>query len=233
MQQKQTPQKARFGKPDAAGVPMQAKLPPACGGAPVRISYQPSPAPQSGGVVQCFGFGKLLKKLFCCCTRDREIPERRDGPCAVAAMRNLGWEADYRDMGIKLQSAEFGAVGTVLNTNAAFQALASVPPVMLLFLRPGEPVPFHVMYIENGDLCGVNNDCDILRDKFGMSLIAAADRREHDLARGDEQVLGGVLKVAVNTLHFNDLVPPEVKFVTRNDYFVFRQDHGLQPENDG
>ncbi len=231
-QRKQTLQKAETGKRNAAGIPMQAKLPPARGGAPVRVRYQPSPALQTGGAVQCFGLGKMLKKLFCCCMREPHM-DHGDGPCAVTAMKGLGWEPDYRDRGIMIQSQEFGAKGTVVNNDAAFQALTALQPVMLLFFRPTNPVPFHVMYIENGDLCGKNNDWAMLHDKLGMDLEAAADRHDHELEQRDEQALDGLIRVAVNTLHFNGAVPPTVKYVTRNDYLVFRRNHGLQPADGG
>lgn len=232
-QRKQTPQKAETGKRNAAGIPMQAKLPPARGGVPVRVCYQPSPALQTGGAVQCFGLGKMLKKLFCCCMRERPHMDHGDGPCAVTAMKNLGWEPDYRDRGIMIQSQEFGAEGTVVNNDAAFQALTALQPVMLLFFHSENSVPFHVMYIENGDLCGTNNDWDMLRDKFGMDLDAAADRRDHELTQGDEQVLHGLLRVAVNTLQFKADKPQTVKYVTLDNYLAFRRNHGLPPADGG
>lgn len=150
-------------------IPAQAQLQPQHLPAnEIRVPYQSS-APAGREAVQCCGFGAWLREKLCCGDGDMEIaePTRVDGPCAVAALRRLGWYAEGDADRLRIQTAAFGRLGRDLNDADTLLALGRA---MILFFYPGNDAPFHVMYTDGaGNLCGENNDPVMLMNKFGIN----------------------------------------------------------------
>ena len=161
-------QKKPVGGPNLTNIPAQTQFPPQRLPAnEIRVPYQSS-APAGREVVQCCGFGAWLREKLCCGDGDLEIaePARVDGPCAVAALRGLGWYAEGDADRLRIQTAAFGRLGRDLNDADTLLALGRA---MILFIYPGNDTPFHVMYTDGaGNLCGENNDPVMLMNKFGI-----------------------------------------------------------------
>lgn len=101
--------------------------------------------------VWCLAPGKALLRRHRNC-RATQV----DGPCAVAALRRLGWYAEGDENGLRIQTAAFGRLGREVN-NA--DTLLTLGGAMILFFYPGSDAPFHVMYTDGaGNLCGENSD---------------------------------------------------------------------------
>ena len=152
-------QKKPVGGPNLTNIPAQTQFPPQRLPAnEIRVPYQSS-APSGREVVQCRGCGG---------DGDLEIaePARVDGPCAVAALRRLGWYAEGDADRLRIQTAAFGELGREVNNADTLLALGRA---MILFFYPNRDVPFHVMYTDGaGNLCGENNDPVMLMNKFGI-----------------------------------------------------------------
>ncbi len=161
-------QKKPVGGPNLTNIPAQTQFPPQRLPAnEIRVPYQSS-APSGREVVQCRGFGAWLREKLCCGDGDLEIaePARVDGPCAVAALRRLGWYTEGDADRLRIQTAAFGRLGREVNNADTLLALGRA---MILFFYPNSDVPFHVMYADGaGNLCGENNDPVMLMNKFGI-----------------------------------------------------------------
>lgn len=165
----QASRNAQIGGPHFTNIPAQAQHPPQrLSENEIRVPYQ-SGALSGREVIQCRGLGAWLREKLCC-GGDIEIaePTRVDGPCAVAALRGLGWYTDGDAGRLRIQTAAFGRLGRDLNDAATLLALGRA---MILFFYPGGDVPFHVMYTDGaGNLCGENNDPVMLMNKFRVNV---------------------------------------------------------------
>lgn len=159
-------QKKPVGGPNLTNIPAQTQFPPQRLPAnEIRVPYQ-SNAPSGQEVVQCCGFGAWLREKLCCGGIEIAEPIRVDGPCAVAALRRLGWYAEGDENRLRIQTAAFGRLGRDLNGAATLLALGRA---MILFFYPDNDAPFHVMYTDGaGNLCGENNDPVMLMNKLGL-----------------------------------------------------------------
>ena len=197
------PQKAQAGGPHVTNIPAQAQHPPQhLPASEIRVPYQSS-APPGQEVVQCRGFWAWLREKLCCGDGDIEIaePTRVDGPCAVAALERLGWYVVDR---LRIQTAAFGELGREVNNAAALMALGRA---MILFFHPDNSVPFHVMYTDGeGNLCGENNDPDMLMTKFGLTVD------DFDVSEAP------LLKIPIQHMAWNPDGGVTLKYITFEEY---------------
>lgn len=173
IQRDQTPQKSKMDQPAVTGIPIQKKLPDQKSGAlpsnDVRVRYQPTPvSPTGGGVIQCCGFGDMLRSFFCCCCDDEDI---RDGPCASYALSQLGWDPNYKVNRMnRIQNESFEALGTQMIAGYELSELKD-KKVLVEFFNNILPYAFHVMYTDgNGHLRGINNDTFMLNRVLGTPV---------------------------------------------------------------
>ena len=199
------PQKAQAGGPHGTNIPAQAQHPsqhlPA---SEIRVPYQSS-APPGQEAVQCRGFGEWLREIFCC--GDSGVtqisgPTRADGPCAMAALELLGWYSSEDDGVNRIQTAQFGELGIVVND---IETLRTMPGTMILFLSSEGTVPFHVMYTDGeGNLCGVNNSQSELEKRFEIIDYDTSD--------------APVVKLPLSTLKWRPEGTTILKCITYADY---------------
>lgn len=200
------PQKAQAGGPHVTNIPAQAQHPPQhLPASEIRVPYQSS-APPGQEVVQCRGFWTWLREKLCCGDGDIEIgePAQVDGPCAVAALERLGWYVEGDADRLKIQTAAFGELGREVNNAAALMALGRA---MILFFYPNSDVPFHVMYTDGeGNLCGENNDPDMLMTKFGLTVD------DFDVSEAP------LLKIPIQRMAWNPDGGVTLKYITFEEY---------------
>lgn len=200
------PQKAQAGGPHVTNIPAQAQHPPQhLPASEIRVPYQSS-ASSGQKVVQCRGFWTWLREKLCCGDGDIEIgePAQVDGPCAVAALKGLGWYAVGDEDRLRIQTAAFGGLGRELNDAAALLPLGRA---MILFFHPDDDVPFHVMYTDGaGNLCGENNDPDMLMTKFGLTVD------DFDVSEAP------LLKIPIQRMAWNPDGGVTLKYVTFEEY---------------
>lgn len=227
---KQAPQKEQSGAAHLSNIPVQAQLPqhhlPA--NEAISIPYQ-AREPAGDAVVQCCGFGKWLREKFCCGDTDvsespqadgpyaapehtgsppisteHTPPSRTDGPCAVAALKGLGWNTAGDGDRLKIQTAEFGRLGQEVT---GVDMLRDLDQVMILFFRPGDEVPFHVMYTDGaGNLCGKNNDLGMLGNNLCPELSNVG------------QMESELLKISLEYIEWNLKNGMTLKYVTWQQY---------------
>lgn len=200
------PQKTQTGGMHVTNIPAQAQHPPQHLPAnEIRVPYQSS-APPGQEVVQCRGFWTRLREKLCCGDGDIEIaePTRVDGPCAVAALERLGWYVEGDADRLRIQTAAFGELGREVNNAVALMALGRA---MILFFHPDNSVPFHVMYTDGeGNLCGENNDPDMLMTKFGLTVD------DFDVSEAP------LLKIPIQHMAWNPDGGVTLKYITLEEY---------------
>lgn len=143
---------------------------------------------------------------LCCGDGDIEIaePTRVDGPCAVAALERLGWYVEGDADRLRIQTAAFGELGREVNNAVALMALGRA---MILFFHPDNSVPFHVMYTDGeGNLCGENNDPDMLMTKFGLTVD------DFDVSEAP------LLKIPIQHMAWNPDGGVTLKYITLEEY---------------
>ena len=78
---------------------------------------------------------------------------------------------------------------------------------MILFFHPDNSVPFHVMYTDGeGNLCGENNDPDMLMTKFGLTVD------DFDVSEAP------LLKIPIQHMAWNPDGGVTLKYITLEEY---------------